>query len=48
MPRASLLNRGQVFLLEPLEEEVERLRDEVDVLRPMEASLSKAEENLAR
>ncbi|CAM9901332.1 unnamed protein product, partial [Laminaria digitata] len=37
-----------VFLLEPLEEEVERLRDEVDVLRPMETNLSKAEENLAR
>ena len=38
----------QVLDLEPLEEEVIRLRDEVDVLRPTEAKLVKVEENLSR
>lgn len=38
----------QVIVLEPLEEEVMRLRDDVDILRPVEAKLSKVEENLSR
>lgn len=38
----------QVLVLEPLESEVLRLRDEVDILRPAEAKLSKVEQNLSR
>ncbi len=38
----------QVLELDPLEDEVLRLRDEVDILRPAEAKLSKVEENLSR
>lgn len=37
-----------MMALEPLEAEVMRLRDEVDILRPAEAKLSKVEENLSR
>lgn len=38
----------QALLLEPLEEEVRELRDEVDVLKPAEVQLSKVEESLSR
>lgn len=41
-------SRDQARELEPLEEEVIRLRDEVDVLRPAEMKLAKVEESLSR
>ncbi|CAN0101905.1 unnamed protein product [Scytosiphon promiscuus] len=38
----------RVFVLAPFEDEILRLRDEVDILRPAEAKLSKVEDNLSR
>eukprot|EP00903_Cladosiphon_okamuranus_P013669 g12730.t1 len=38
----------RVLVLEPLEIEVLRLRDEVDILRPAETKLAKVEQNLSR
>lgn len=38
----------QVDLLENFEEEVKRLHDEVDILKPAEMKVSKLEDNLAR